>query len=85
MRELEEKLRDARPADRTRDWVLQQETADATTHTGQNPEHKHTDPILSRLQLIAARINSLTSETPGRCDTSTICCSKLGLVMSQKY
>ncbi|XDV33472.1 hypothetical protein PO909_003874 [Leuciscus waleckii] len=66
VRELEEKLRGARPADRTRDWVLQQETADATTHTGQNPEPKHTDPILRRLQLIAARINSLTSETPGR-------------------
>ncbi|XP_056116452.1 A-kinase anchor protein 9 [Rhinichthys klamathensis goyatoka] len=66
VRELEEKLRDARPADRTRDWVLQQKTTDATTHTGQNPEPKHTDPILSRLQLIAARINSLTSDTPGR-------------------
>ncbi|KAG1929013.1 A-kinase anchor protein [Pimephales promelas] len=61
VRELEEKLRDARPADRTRDWVLQQETTDATTHTGQ-----HTDPILSRLQLIATRINSLTSDTTGR-------------------
>ncbi|XP_077086261.1 A-kinase anchor protein 9 isoform X2 [Siphateles boraxobius] len=66
VRELEEKLRDARPADRTRDWVLQQKTTDATTHTGQNPEPKHTDPILSRLQLIAARINSLTSEAPSR-------------------
>ncbi|KAI2653257.1 A-kinase anchor protein 9 [Labeo rohita] len=64
---------DAQPEDRTRDWVLQ--AGDALTlessttslrETGQSSDPKHMDNILSRLQLIAAKINSLTSETPSR-------------------
>ncbi|XP_051727850.1 A-kinase anchor protein 9 isoform X6 [Ctenopharyngodon idella] len=79
VRELEEKLRaaendrsvrsDGPPADRTRDWVFQQKTGDALTlesSAGQSSDPKHMDNILSRLQLIAARINGLTGETPGR-------------------
>ncbi|XP_067267418.1 A-kinase anchor protein 9 isoform X2 [Chanodichthys erythropterus] len=78
VRELEEKLRaaendrsvrsDGPPADRTRDWVLQQKTGDMTLESsaGQSSDPKHMDNILSRLQLIASRINSLTSEAPGR-------------------
>ncbi|XP_048059366.1 LOW QUALITY PROTEIN: A-kinase anchor protein 9 [Megalobrama amblycephala] len=78
VRELEEKLRaaendrsvrsDGPPADRTRDWVLQQKTGDVTLESsaGQSSDPKHMDNILSRLQLIASRINSLTSEAPGR-------------------
>lgn len=83
VRELEEKLRaaendrsvrsDGPPADRTRDWVFQQKTGDALTlesSAGQSSDPKHMDNILSRLQLIAARINGLTGETPGRYDTT---------------
>lgn len=82
VRELEEKLRaaendrsvrsDGPPADRTRDWVLQQKTGDVTLESsaGQSSDPKHMDNILSRLQLIASRINSLTSEAPGRYDTT---------------
>ncbi|XP_058609416.1 A-kinase anchor protein 9 [Onychostoma macrolepis] len=63
---------DTRPEDRTRDWVLQ--TGDAQTlesntaslREGQRSDPKHMDSILSRLQLIAAKINSLTSESPDR-------------------
>ncbi|XP_042609849.1 LOW QUALITY PROTEIN: A-kinase anchor protein 9-like [Cyprinus carpio] len=56
---------DAQPQDQTRDWVLQ--TGDLLTlHDGQSSDPKHMDNILSRLQLIAAKINHLTSETPGR-------------------
>ncbi|XP_016372989.1 A-kinase anchor protein 9-like isoform X2 [Sinocyclocheilus rhinocerous] len=80
VRQLEDRLRalenksvrlDARPQDRTRDWVLQ--TGDAltlessTTSLRKSSDPKHVDNIiLSRLQLIAAKINSLTSKTPGR-------------------
>ncbi|XP_016111577.1 A-kinase anchor protein 9-like [Sinocyclocheilus grahami] len=80
VRQLEDRLRalenksvrsDVRPQDRTRDWVLQ--TGDAlmlesnTTSVRESSDPKHLDNIiLSRLQLIAAKINSLISETPGR-------------------
>ncbi|XP_052388859.1 A-kinase anchor protein 9 isoform X4 [Carassius gibelio] len=50
---------DARPQDQTRDCVLQ--TGDALSS-----DPKHRDNILSRLQLIVSKINSLTSETPSR-------------------
>ncbi|XP_067282525.1 A-kinase anchor protein 9 isoform X2 [Pseudorasbora parva] len=63
VRELEDRSvrTDGQPADRTRDWVLQQKTGDTLSS-----DPKHMDSILSRLQLIAARINGLTSDTPGR-------------------
>ncbi|XP_056335140.1 LOW QUALITY PROTEIN: A-kinase anchor protein 9 [Danio aesculapii] len=70
---------DGQPADRTRDWVLQQEPADALNlqstrvrETSADPKHteKSSDPktwtTLSRLQLIAAKINSLTSQSTHR-------------------
>ncbi|KAL1254810.1 hypothetical protein QQF64_012871, partial [Cirrhinus molitorella] len=86
VRQLEDRLRapennqsarsDAQPEDRTRDWVLQ--TGDALTlessrtslREGQSSDPKHMDNILSRLQLIAAKINSLTSESTGRYDNT---------------
>ncbi|XP_073714775.1 A-kinase anchor protein 9 isoform X4 [Misgurnus anguillicaudatus] len=81
VRQLEEKLRvvennqstqtDAQSADRTRDWVLQQKTGETqreTTDTpaGQSSDPNHVSNILGRLQLIAAKINSLTSDASGR-------------------
>ncbi|KAI7798415.1 putative A-kinase anchor protein 9 [Triplophysa rosa] len=81
VRQLEEKLRlvdnkesvrsDGQSADRTLDWVLQQktsETQDSSTPTGanQSSDPKHVNNILNRLQLIAAKITSLTSDTPDR-------------------
>ncbi|KAL0167211.1 hypothetical protein M9458_039055, partial [Cirrhinus mrigala] len=67
VRQLEDRLRapENNQSDRTRDWVLQ--TGDALTlESSTISDPKHMDNILSRLQLIAAKINSLTSETPGR-------------------
>ncbi|XP_065139904.1 A-kinase anchor protein 9 isoform X3 [Paramisgurnus dabryanus] len=81
VRQLEEKLRlvennqstqtDAQSTDRTRDWVLQQKTGETqreTTDTpaGQSSDPNHVSNILGRLQLIAAKINSLTSDASGR-------------------
>ncbi|XP_042601949.1 A-kinase anchor protein 9-like [Cyprinus carpio] len=59
VRQLEDGNQSASAEDRTRDWVLQ---TGEPLHEGQR-----SDPsILSRLQLIAAKINSLTSESPDR-------------------
>ncbi|KAA0709890.1 A-kinase anchor protein 9 [Triplophysa tibetana] len=81
VRQLEEKLRlvenkesvrsDGQSADRTLDWVLQQktsETQDSSTPSGanQSSDPKHVNNILNRLQLIAAKITSLTSDTSDR-------------------
>ncbi|XP_016303745.1 A-kinase anchor protein 9-like [Sinocyclocheilus anshuiensis] len=63
VRQLEDSNQSAGSEDRTRDWVLR--TGDAL-RVGQRSEPKHMDSILSRLQLIAAKINSLTSESPDR-------------------
>uniref|UniRef100_A0A673GSH6 A kinase (PRKA) anchor protein 9 n=1 Tax=Sinocyclocheilus rhinocerous TaxID=307959 RepID=A0A673GSH6_9TELE len=63
VRQLEDSNQSAGSEDRTRDWVLR--TGDALRE-GQRSEPKHMDSILSRLQLIAAKINSLTSESPDR-------------------
>uniref|UniRef100_A0A9J8D6L2 A kinase (PRKA) anchor protein 9 n=1 Tax=Cyprinus carpio carpio TaxID=630221 RepID=A0A9J8D6L2_CYPCA len=59
VRQLEDGNQSASAEDRTRDWVLR---------TGEPlREGQRSDPsILSRLQLIAAKINSLTSESPDR-------------------
>ncbi|XP_073787372.1 A-kinase anchor protein 9 isoform X7 [Danio rerio] len=71
---------DGQPVDGTRDWVLQHEPANTLNlestcvqQTSADPKHmekssdpKHMDHILSRLQLIAAKINSLTSQSPHR-------------------
>ncbi|XP_028978659.2 A-kinase anchor protein 9 isoform X3 [Esox lucius] len=72
------------PTDRTRDWVLQQkpnDTLTVPTHTA-SPlqasgtgniallhEHKHSDKVLAKLQIIAARTRSLVSQDPGRLTT----------------
>lgn len=73
VRQLEDTNQNARSEDRTRDWVLR--TGDAQTleslREGQRSDPKHLDSILSRLQLIAAKINSLTSESPDRYDNTT--------------
>ncbi|XP_056596754.1 A-kinase anchor protein 9 isoform X3 [Triplophysa dalaica] len=81
VRQLEEKLRlmenkesvrsDGQSADRTLDWVLQQktsETQDSSTPSGanQSSDPKHVNNILNRLQLIAAKITSLTSDMSDR-------------------
>lgn len=82
VRQLEEKLRlvenkesvrsDGQSADRTLDWVLQQktsETQDSSAQSGanQSSDPKHMNNILNRLQLIAAKVTSLTSDTSDRC------------------
>lgn len=82
VRQLEEKLRlvennesvrsDGQSADRTLDWVLQQktsETQDSSTQStaNQSSDPKHVNNILNRLQLIAAKINSLTGDASDRC------------------
>ncbi|XP_043088962.1 A-kinase anchor protein 9 [Puntigrus tetrazona] len=64
LRRLEDNHQSARSEDRTRDWVLQ--TGDVSLRQGQRSDPKHMESILSRLQLIAAKINSLTGEGPDR-------------------
>ncbi len=70
VRQLEDNHQSARSEDRTRDWVLRagdaQTLESASLREGQRSDPKHMDSILSRLQLIATKINSLTSESPDR-------------------
>ncbi|KAK1788985.1 hypothetical protein P4O66_015880 [Electrophorus voltai] len=68
-----------KPSIRTHDWVLQQEAGDAysrapsarpSSHTGHTPatptDTKNLDNVIARLQLIATKINSMTSDTTHR-------------------
>ncbi|XP_045081973.1 A-kinase anchor protein 9 isoform X2 [Coregonus clupeaformis] len=73
------------PTDRTRDWVFQQKSGDTltvnpstpsllkVTGTGGNlaPHHdpKHSDKVLGKLQLIAAKIRTMVSKGSGRLTT----------------
>ncbi|XP_029591189.1 A-kinase anchor protein 9 isoform X4 [Salmo trutta] len=73
------------PTDRTRDWVFQQKPGDMltiessaptlleVTGTGGNlaPQHnpKHSDKVLGKLQLIAAKIRTMVSKGSGRLTT----------------
>lgn len=70
------------PTDRTRDWVFKQKSGDTltvnpstpsllnVTGTGGNlaPHHdpKHSDKVLGKLQLIAAKIRAMVSKGSGR-------------------
>ncbi|XP_036433742.1 A-kinase anchor protein 9 isoform X2 [Colossoma macropomum] len=71
---------EGQPVDRTRDWVLQQKVEEAGTLTsssttvmdaagqtaGQAADARNLDSVINRLQLIASKINSMTSNTAGR-------------------
>ncbi|XP_037398631.1 A-kinase anchor protein 9 isoform X8 [Pygocentrus nattereri] len=67
---------EGQPVDRTRDWVLQQKEEEARTLTsssttmldaaGQTADSRNLDSVITRLQLIASKINGMTSNTAGR-------------------
>ncbi|KAL7858832.1 hypothetical protein AOLI_G00189340 [Acnodon oligacanthus] len=67
---------EGQPVDRTRDWVLQQKVEEARTLTsssttmldaaGHTADTRNLDSVITRLQLIASKINSMTSNTAGR-------------------
>ncbi|KAL6473360.1 hypothetical protein MHYP_G00169210 [Metynnis hypsauchen] len=67
---------EGQPVDRTRDWVLQQKVEETQTLTpsstimldaaGQTADTRNLDSVITRLQLIAGKINSMTSNTAGR-------------------
>ncbi|XP_070970259.1 A-kinase anchor protein 9-like isoform X2 [Oncorhynchus clarkii lewisi] len=71
------------PTDRTRDWVFKQKSGDTltvnpstpsllkVTGTGGAPHHdpKHSDKVLGKLQLIAAKIRTMVSKGSGRLTT----------------